>query len=492
MDLPRSVSPQVKDVSGHASAWGRWSLPPAARVAIVVYLACLAWMPGILNRLDPLTGDEPFYVMTAISLTEDGDLNELNNYSQRDYARFYPAPGTVSDGWPGYPDPLPPHASHTERPGLYSKHGLGLAALIALPYAVGGRPLVLILLAVIAAVAAANAAALAARYAPWPVAGSVSIALALTAPLATFSLLIFPEMTAALCVAYATRRVLAARNNPWQWLLAGCCAAALPWLHYRLAPISAVIAILAIVRHRGAITPRGAIAGLTAPVVSAIGLFAWYTYLYGRPLPPPSDHAGFSGIAGTLNGLAGTFLDQQWGALVHNPLLGLAIAVAVPFAWYRRGDATALAAIILPYLLLTSSYRVWWGEWNPPARYLTAVVPLAAAPLGWWLARLRSPYVRWGTLGLFVLPGLAVMATFVADPQRMYDHPDGTSHLFETWASATPIDLRDAVPSYVFHNASPVDVRQAVALTVLGALCALATLSWLLARDASQRGRSQP
>ncbi|GIW04201.1 MAG: hypothetical protein KatS3mg059_0821 [Thermomicrobiales bacterium] len=73
-------------------------------------------LPGFLTstqRLNPLTGDEPFYVMTAISLVEDGDLDETNNYANRDYERFYPAVGPTADGWAAYPDPLPPHQSHT-------------------------------------------------------------------------------------------------------------------------------------------------------------------------------------------------------------------------------------------------------------------------------------------------------------------------------------------------------------------------------------------
>src|SRR5262249_47293596 len=126
------------------SSAGRSALPAALLAAVVVYLACLAWLPSLERRLDPLTGDEPFYGMTSISLVEDRDLDEQNNYDQRDYDRFYPAFGPTRDGWASYPDPLPPHQSHTTRPGLYSKHGLGLALLIAAPFAIGGRTLTLI------------------------------------------------------------------------------------------------------------------------------------------------------------------------------------------------------------------------------------------------------------------------------------------------------------------------------------------------------------
>src|SRR5262249_51129018 len=98
----------MRQASTPRSSPGCSALPAALLAAVVVYLACLAWLPSLERRLDPLTGDEPFYVMTSISLVEDHDLNEQNNYDQRDYDRFYPAFGPTRDGWPSYPDPLPP------------------------------------------------------------------------------------------------------------------------------------------------------------------------------------------------------------------------------------------------------------------------------------------------------------------------------------------------------------------------------------------------
>jgi hypothetical protein len=465
------------------SSPGRSAFPAALIAAAIVYLCCLAWLPSLERRLDPLTGDEPFYVMTSISLIEDHDLNEQNNYDQRDYHRFYPAFGPTANGWPSYPDPLPPHQSHTKRTGLYSKHGLGMAVVIAVPYKLGGRTLTLIVLSSIAALLAANMTLLAARYAEsLSLAVAVAVTLALTNPLFSFSLLIFPEMTAALLITYATRRLLEDHNASLQWFLIGASAAALPWLHYRLAPISAVFALVAIVKFRRRWTASTAFAAAVMPVVSAVVLFWWYLRLYDSPFPPSSDHAGFSHVLGTLNGLAGSLLDQQWGAFIHNPLLLLATAAFVPFAMTHRRDACLLAAIVVPYLIVIANYRVWWGEWNPPARYLTDIVPLAAIPLAWWIGQM-SQRRRWPMFTLFALPALLVMVTFVAEPQRMYNHPDGTSRLFETWTSWIGIDLTRVVPSYVFYSASPTSERLVFALFGLACLGTLATVVYAMIPD---------
>src|ERR1700709_2394207 len=56
----------------------------------IVGLVLLALLPNILDKLNPVTGDEPFYLMTAISLIHDHDLDETNNYDQKDYWQFAP------------------------------------------------------------------------------------------------------------------------------------------------------------------------------------------------------------------------------------------------------------------------------------------------------------------------------------------------------------------------------------------------------------------
>src|SRR6266566_4232473 len=92
---------------------------------LVVFLVTLAVLLFFTQRvvayLTPTTGDEPFYLMTAISIIEDGDLNECNNYAQHDEAQLYPSFYSFDGkrayaafpadwvGWRGAPYPLPPH-----------------------------------------------------------------------------------------------------------------------------------------------------------------------------------------------------------------------------------------------------------------------------------------------------------------------------------------------------------------------------------------------
>ncbi|HMS58137.1 MAG TPA: hypothetical protein PKA49_04710, partial [Tepidiformaceae bacterium] len=80
----------------------------AVRAALLFALLAAAYLfsAGLrATNAAAITGDEPFYVMTALSLYRDHDLDELNNYRQRDYDSFSPSDPLPGDwqGWPAFP-----------------------------------------------------------------------------------------------------------------------------------------------------------------------------------------------------------------------------------------------------------------------------------------------------------------------------------------------------------------------------------------------------
>ncbi|MEO5951173.1 MAG: hypothetical protein ABIQ44_01775, partial [Chloroflexia bacterium] len=158
-------------------------------VFIVTFAVLALFTPRIVSYLSPPTGDEPFYLMTAISLIKDGDLNECNNYINHDEALIYPnfygidvegnAVVSFPKNWVGFrgsPYPLPPHPAiispqsrqcasdyraypvdyNNPSGELYSKHGLGLSLIILPAFELGGRLFVVFFLNIIGAIVAAN------------------------------------------------------------------------------------------------------------------------------------------------------------------------------------------------------------------------------------------------------------------------------------------------------------------------------------------------
>jgi hypothetical protein len=181
-------------------------------VMALVALFYMALLPVVFRHLNPVTGDEPFYIMTAQSMLLDRDLDETNNYANRDYEAFYPDDPLPANwqGWPAFPRTLPPHPATTERPGLYTKHALGLSLLIAAPYKFAGR-LGAVLVVMLFAVLLAGQMFMLAREAgaTGEVAALVALGLAIAMPIAPYATLIFPEIPAALLIVYAVRRLSA-------------------------------------------------------------------------------------------------------------------------------------------------------------------------------------------------------------------------------------------------------------------------------------------
>ncbi|HEX8600266.1 MAG TPA: hypothetical protein VF952_17330 [Chloroflexia bacterium] len=434
-----------------------WWEPVSIFLATFAVLALFA--PRIMTYLNPVTGDEPFYMMTAISIWKDGDLNECNNYRQVDEASFHPA---FYDPWTGYPKgwkgwgstpyPLPPHPAKLVPSSrmcestdawiplptdgtsdeLYSKHGLGLSLLILPAFVAGGRELVVYFLVALGALLAANVYLLARESAKgmWP-ALLTWVALAFTVPQLPYSYLIFPELPAALFVVYAFRRIRLWDNNLLQVAAIGTSMAFLPWLHYRFIPVSAALFLYIMYASIKRATPRGLLnySLVIVQCVLSAGLLMYYFYhRYQQVYPNAADHAGSSDVAGTLRGAVGLLIDVQWGLFIAAPVYILAIVGVILMAVHKshRRDLLWLVLVFVPYFGVIANYAQFWGEWCPPARYLASVVPLLAMPFAFALDRIRNI----GYYAMYVLllaVSLAAVAGYLYQPQWMYHHPTAES-----------------------------------------------------------------
>jgi hypothetical protein len=283
----------------------------------------------------------------------------------------------------------------------------------------------------------------------------VALALGLTNPLMTYSYLIFPAVPAALFVLYSFRRLNLgwSSNGLLRVFSVGLCLAYLPWLHFRLVPLSLGLLAYALRNWRHVAGTKSDLAKLSLLLLplllSALLLASYHQRLYGELLPNVSDHAEFmwpwrrGGWKPALLGALGLLLDQRWGLITHAPLLVLSLTGAVVM-WREGGDVRRrslwLGLIALPYYGLISSYGHWWGEWSPPGRYLVPLVPLAAVPLAHALLCLQRSLLFKSILALLLAASLLIMLAMwaglgpraVGQVSTFFDHPfhDGS---LSTW-----------------------------------------------------------
>jgi hypothetical protein len=466
----------------------------AAALAAVIYLLA-GWQ---LSAFLP-AGDEPHYLVIADSLRYDGDLKIENNHRAHHYFEYFQGemkPDYLRRGVDGQ---------------IYSIHAPGLPALLLPAYALFGYRGAVVFLALVSALASALAWRLCfdltrsadAAWFGWAVA-------ALPAPVLFHASSIYPDgMGAILVLTGAAALIHADRLTIPRALLHGAALALLPWLHTRFVLLAAALAICVLARlatsaarTRTAADADAAVAAsavgrasaskpvvaaaafLAVPAVSAAAWFGFFYVVYGTPDPSaPYGTYTQSALAHIAPDLTGLLFDQQFG-LISNAPIYLASVCGLGWMIFRnprvwaaettstppstRRFALEVLCVIVPYTLAVAMYRMWWGGWSAPARFLTPALPLLALAAAITFAAARSLTAKVSIqLTLAASLWLSALLLIVRHGRLAYNDRDG----FALWADfANPsVDLAAALPSLFVTPWSTALVRASV-LLIAGAL----------------------
>lgn len=447
------------------------------------FAACLAalWLGSISLALGPrgISGDEPHYLLIAQSVWKDGDFDLRNNYDARDLLAYYA--GSLE----------PRHVSLGVLGQEYSFHGPGVA-LLSLPAFVLGGPLAARLLIAMLVASSSGLLWLAVRR----LSGSTGaawigwLAFVVGSPLALNASMIYPDGPgAAICALafWALVRVLDEPPRPSLAMLAavGLALALLPWLHLRLALVSASFGaafIVALRRSPDAVTR--VLWFLAAPAVACALLIAstWVMFGWLDPTAVFRQQAAGS-LAAAPAGMLGLLFDQEFGLLPYASYYALAPLGLLRLS--RRAPLVAVTAIVVSAgTLIVGASWVWWGGQSAPARFLVPALPALA--IGVAMAWASGGHVLRSLLGVALATGASLtMLTATADGGAYaINHPDGHATVFE-WLSAS-IDLSSALPSLFRFGATP-GSELSVALIWLGwaAFAALALTLYARGRPSS-------
>lgn len=382
--------------------WKGWPrLPVPSSAALFLTTALVAGSVGIhhVSRLGP-TGDEVRYLLTAQSLWREGDLDLRDNFLRGDYREYVP--------------------QLRREPGIRGKEGTrvplhrpGLALLAAPAYALGGRAACMVLLSLLLAGLGLVVRRLAREATGDEGAALLAWAAAVGPPAFYYAAFLYPEVPAALSVALAVAWARPGASVS-QGLVAALAASCLPWLHPRLALAAAALGVIAVVRLSG----RARIAFVTAATAMAAAHLAFNRIVYRDWVPLRAYHATLGRVPAE-QAIAGLLLDPSFGLLVYAPIFLLALAGG--FVLLRRRDPDRFAWLLLAFALLApvATFRHWWGGYSPPARLVTALVPVLAVLVAVRFAE-HGPKRRGLARGAATLVALgAALALFTfADPGR--------------------------------------------------------------------------
>jgi hypothetical protein len=392
------------------AAWSQFLALEAKRKLPLLFLAALLVANGASILLSSkgitFSGDEPHYIINAVSLLRDGDLDLANNYAAGDYRAYTPDNVVIR-----------PHTVAGAKPGSqYSFHSPGLSFYLLPFYALGcgmGEGALVLLLRFAMTLLGGLFGLQIYLYArrEW---GRETLALGLwaltsfTTPVFFFSLHVYPEIVVALFSITVFRIFrFSERLTTARLLLCGFLLPAFVWFHalkyvFILIPLF-LYCVWTLLRRRAPL--RDWAAFLVFPAVLA-AIYLWFSYkLYGSLNPTSVSWQGpmdgkqtlgflkmlWSGIPFRyrLETLAGYFFDQRDGLLLYAPVYFFAFLGFLRMARRKSKQAWLILAIAAPYALV-SAFLTQRTGYAPQARTLVAAIWAPILFLGAYLASERK------------------------------------------------------------------------------------------------------
>ena len=409
-----------------------------------------------------MIADEPQYVLSALSLWEDGDLDIADELEAERWREFHEVP------LPRQTEPRPDGSElspHDPLLPVLLAPGVGLAGWQ------GARATMALLAGALAALLLWTAVVrLGVRLRTALV---VVGAFALSPPLAAYGSQVYPELPAALAVTVAAACLLGppSRRAAVGWVGA---VVALPWLGVKYAPVAAALTAVALWRERrpsnstplastsgGRLVERGwgrVAAATVALSVAGIAYLLFHRAVYGGwTVYAAGDHFVEGELTvvghdpdhlGRTVRLLGLLVDRHFGLVAWAPVYLLAVpAFAALVARRGRGFLEEKLVLLAPFAAgyatatwVALTMHGWW--W--PGRQTVVVLPLAVlavARLAAWFPRLMRAIVVAGALGALSWLWLVIETTF-GSITLIVDFDRTANPWIQTWRTVLP-DHRD-------------------------------------------------
>lgn len=428
----------------------RWMLGVGVLVAIAVAPTAAARA----SHSGHVTGDEPQYLLTAISLGEDLDLDIADE--------------RADERWRPFHDGGPPQVQTELLDGgrRVSPHDPLLPALLALPVRVGGWVAAKLTLAFLAGSLAAATTWFAVRRltVSAPVAAGVATLFGISAPLGVYGTQVYPELPAALLVIVGLGAVTGSPSTRTA-VVAGITIVGLPWLSVKYVAVAAALAGVMLVRLLR--NDERALATLFASALALAGgayLLAHQVLYGGWTVYASGDHFASGGelsvvghepdYAGRSGRLIGLLVDRGFGLAAWQPAYLLAVPALAALV-RRRPRGWAPLLLVLAAGWLTASFVAltmhgWW--W--PGRQTVVVLPAVVLAVAWWVdrhARRQTVLAVGGAMGL-VMTGWLLAEVVAGDVTLIVDFEAATNPLYEWWRTLLPDYRSPTTTTWALHG----------------------------------------
>jgi hypothetical protein len=424
-------------------------------VGVLAFLAAAAGVLVPATHETRTTADEPQYLLTAISLAEDGDLDIADEQADGRWRPFHALP-------------LPEQTEPLAGGRRLSPHDPLLPLLLAGPVAAAGWVGAKLAMAVMTGLMAALLLWTAVRRLGVPLGTAVLAAavLACSPPLAVYGSQIYPELPAALAVlAAAAALTVTGVPSVGATVVVGVAVVALPWLGVKYAPVAAAVTLVACWRLAREGRARRALALAGSLALAGVVFLVLHRWWYGGWTPyAAGDHfvSGELSVVGTDpdylgrgRRLVGLLVDRGFGLAAWQPAWLLAVPAVAALARRRPAGWAAVALPLAAGWLVATFVALTMHGWWFAGRQVVVVLPLAALAVAWWTGPDRRRRLLLGVAGA---AGVLAFGWLVAEGAAgrvtwAVDFAATANPLYRAWRLALPDYLAMSRWSWVLHVA---------------------------------------
>ena len=338
-------------------------------MGLFVVLSASAMLMWKSEKMHAITGDEPHYLVIADGLLPTFELEQTGPYTREFQNRTIVESGLA-------PRDAVPSTSNTHGEvgprGLFNVHNIGLPALLAIPYLLGGElgaRIAMILMGSLVVLLLRQFLSLTSVSKTGQV--LISLPLAIGLPFISGATQIYPDLPGGIICLSGIYFLFRGprKDKPHDGVIIACVLAFLPWLHIRFSLPMAVVLGALMIRWRELHTWKSLLFKFATPATVSVALLAMYNvYAFGHASGPyQSGDVMLNRIA--IMQFLGLLFDQNQGIAIQQPLHFVGLLY---LAYLLRRQTIATATTIIVALSLIGPNATHWnlyGGWSFSGRF---------------------------------------------------------------------------------------------------------------------------
>lgn len=357
---------------------------------LTVYILITPWV----NACFYTDGDETVYLLQTQSIIKEQDTDITDNISRDDCVLYHP--GVKWTGWKG----------------TYTSATI-LSFLMVPGYLIGGRLGASMTMNLFGGLLAINIFLIIYFLTKSLVSSFICMLVcAFSSPLGIYSLIFYPEIIAALIVAYTIRKIIVTEKfTIAETFFLIFMLFFLIFLKERYTFLSVVLALTLIFKMRK--NYKLIILILVMSIIGSV-IFLWYDkYIWYQGISYRMMYyvKQFSQHKPLIHALMGLLLDQESGLFIYAPLYIFGFMGLTSVISKNKKIIIFLFLLLIPYYILISTSTAWHTNGSPASRYIVVIIPILSIFYGvflsfckrLWLKIFNLVAVSWSFIFYYVL-----------------------------------------------------------------------------------------